>query len=66
MDPGYTYGFAGSDAHAEGIAAVLDTPFLFDPNVAVGDMLAVEAGDGPSFQLESFTRWGIGDEQDRF
>jgi len=62
MDPGFSYGISGGDMHSEGIAAVLDAPFLFDPNVAVGDMLAIEAAD---FQLESFVRWGVADEQDR-
>jgi len=66
MDPGSTYGFSGSTAHAEGIAAVLDAPFLFDPSVAVGDMLAIEAEAGSNLKLESFVRWGVADEQDRF
>jgi hypothetical protein len=46
------------------VKTVLETPFLFDPNVAVGDMLEIEAQKlgMDALALEGFVRWGISDE----
>jgi len=63
VDPGVSLALATEEGHQQSMQALLDAPYLFDGDVAVGDMIASESAKlSEAFKLKGFVRWGLEDK----